>query len=307
MANVLTQDKQKAVLRQLTEGMSIRATSRITGVHKCTIAKLVVRFGNASREFLDDQMQGLTLRHVQVDEQHSYVGKRQKNLTDAEKDRHDIGEIYTWTCFDHDTKLVPTFAVGKRSADMARRLMVDLRKRLVLPNPHASDDHNWSLGHFRPVTQISTDGFAGYPEAVDLAFGPYVKYGVIIKDYRNADLKPGNYSPAEMVASDRRLIRGMEPSEAWSICTSHVERHNLTVRTFMKRFNRLTICFSKKLENHAAAVAMFMAYYNYVWRTRYPDKSGRSGKLRPTAAMMAGVTDRLWRFDDLYEAVVKYL
>jgi hypothetical protein len=197
------------------------------------------------------------------------------------------------------TKLLVTYALGKRSADMARRLMVDLAGRLVLPRPHESD----VTGKYRIVTRISTDGFAGYPEAVDLAFGPYVEYGQLIKDYRNADhgrpLRAG-----EMVATERRVIKGTFDERA--ICTSHIERHNLTVRTFMKRFARLSLGFSKKFECLAAAVGLFMAHYNFVWRTRYPDDSGREGRLRPTAAMLAGVTDRLYSFSDLYEEVIQY-
>ena len=148
------------------------------------------------------------------------------------------------------------------------------------------------------MTQISTDGFNGYPEAVDLAFGPYAKYGQIIKDYRNAD-QPGRYAPPEMVATDRKGIFGITDSEERTICTSHVERHNLTIRTLMKRFTRLSLGFSKKLENLEAACAMFLAYYNFVWRT-YDVNAERT---RLPAAMAVGVTNRLWSFTDLYDRV----
>lgn len=117
------------------------------------------------------------------------------------------------------------------------------------------------------------------------------------------DRKPGNYSPAEIISTRRKARFGMSDDEIYTICTSHVERNNLTIRTFMKRFNRLTICFSKKLENLAAATALFVANYNYCWRPRYQDWSGKSGRLRPTPAMMAGVTKQLWKFDDLFSEV----
>jgi hypothetical protein len=180
---------------------------------------------------------------------------------------------------------------------------MDLASRLVMPKPHQSDPHAYQAGGYVHITQISSDGFQAYPEAVDLAFGPYVKYGQIIKDYRNAD-QPGRYAPPEMVATERKGIFGIRESEEQTICTSHVERYNLTIRTLMKRFTRLSLGFSKKLQNLEAACAMFLAYYNYCWRTRYPDRSGKPGKRRPPAAMMAGVTDHLWKFDALFDAVM---
>ena len=116
--------------------------------------------------------------------------------------------MYLWTALDKNTKLVASFLLGKRSADNARRLMMDLRGRLVMPKPHQSDPHAYKAGGYLHVTQISTDGSQGYPEAVDLAFGPYAKYGQIIKDYRNAD-QPGRYAPPEMVGTERKGIFGI--------------------------------------------------------------------------------------------------
>ena len=154
------------------------------------------------------------------------------------------------------------------------------------------------LAGYTPIVQISTDGFAAYLEAVDLAFGPYVRFGTIIKDYRNANLV---YEPSEMVGTKRNRIRNIAKGGERTICTSHVERLNGTQRLFMKRLNRLTVCFSKKLRNLEAAFAMFAAYYNFVWRTRKP---GKSSKLRPTAAMMAGLTDHLWDFEEFFGEVM---
>jgi len=289
----------KLALSLLTQGMSIRATERATGINRNTIMKLIVHFGTACRSFLDREMRGLTLTHLQFDEQWTYVGRKQARLTVDEKaERHDIGDIYLWTCIDKQTKLMPSFLIGKRSADNARRFMMDVATRLVFPNPHASDAHDFQTGGYKPVVQISTDGFAPYPEAVDMAFGPYVKYGTIIKDYRNAKMI---YTPSEMVGTKRTGIRGIGRSERRTICTSHVERLNGTQRVFLKRLNRLTLCFSKKIENLEAAFAMFAAYYNYCWQTRMP---GKSGKKRPSAAMMAKIAGHVWAFDELFEAVL---
>ncbi|MCE9604384.1 MAG: hypothetical protein K8U03_05700 [Planctomycetia bacterium] len=299
MANVLKRERQLAVLNLLVEGSSIRAAERITGIHRDTICRLAVRFGAKCREFLDDRMRNLSLRHIEVDEQWTFVGKKQSRLTTDERaERGNIGDMYLWIGVDQDTKLVPTFALGKRSADMARRFMVDLASRLVPhDNPHASDAHAFKPEGFRAVTQLSTDGFAAYPEAVDLAFGPYVKFGTIVKEYRNANM---HYTPSEMVGTERRGVFGIDGGSEASICTSHIERFNATTRLFLKRFNRLTLCFSKKLDGLAAAVAMYVAYYNFCWRTRKP---GTTGKRRPTAAMAAGLSDHTWRFAELFEAV----
>ncbi len=300
MANVLPRDRQIEVLRLLVEGNSLRSTSRITGVHRTTIQNLLVRFGSQCSEFMDKEFNNLSLTHVEVDEIWTFVQKKQAMLTVEERaTASDIGDIYLWTCLDAQTKLIPSFLLGKRSADNARRLMMDLAGKLRMPRPHESDDHAFEQGEYRPVVQISTDGFAAYREAVDLAFGAHVRYGQIIKDYRNAD-QPGRYAPPEMVATERRNIRGIE--NVFTICTSHVERHNLTIRTFMKRFTRLSVGFSKKLENLEAACGLFIAYYNYCWRPRFPDRSGKSGRLRVTPAMASKVTDRLWRLEDLFEA-----
>jgi IS1 family transposase len=296
MANVLPREKRIAVLHHLVEGNTLRSTARLTGVHRTTIQNLLVDFGHDCRSYMDRTMRGLTLTHVECDEIWTFVGKKQARLTVDEKaERADIGDVYLWTALDAETKLVASYVVGKRSADNARRLMTDLASRLVFPSPHAGDAHAYQPARQLYITQVSTDGFAGYPEAVDLAFGGHARYGVIIKQYRNANM---DYSPSEMVGTQRRPITGeLTP---WSICTSHVERHNLTIRTLLKRFTRLSLGFSKKLENLEAACAMFLCFYNFCWRTRMPEKSGR---YRKPAAMAAGVVGSLWSFEDMYDHV----
>ena len=190
MANHLKRDRQIDVLRLLVEGNSIRSTERLTGVTKRAILRLLVRFGDSCQDLMKERFCDLSLRHVQVDEMHTFVGTRQVNLKVDQKDNPNIGEQYLWYGIDQDTKLVPTFLVGKRSADNARRLMVDLRSRLAIPTPGEADRR----GGYKPIVKISTDGLAAYPEAVDLAFGPFAEYGQLIKNYQNANL-PGKYSP----------------------------------------------------------------------------------------------------------------
>ena len=296
MANHLPRKKQIEVLHRLVEGNTLRSTTRLTGIHRTTIMKLMVKFGTACKAYMDSQLRGLHLRHVEVDEIWTFVAKKQGHLEAEEKaERFDVGDVYLWTALDQDTKLVASFVVGKRSADNARRLMVDLRGRMVFPTPRQSD----LAGAYVRITQISTDGFPAYPEAVDLAFGPYAKYGQIIKDYRNSD-QPGRYGPPEMVGSERKGIFGINESEERTICTSHVERHNLTIRTLMKRFTRLSLGFSKKLANLEAAVAGFLAYYNFCWRTFDANDS----RTRLPAAMAAGVTESLMSFEQLFDKVM---
>ncbi len=304
MSNRLPDWRRMLILRLLCEGNSLRSTSRVTGCHVQTISRLICRFGPVCKTFLDDKLQDLSLRHVEVDEIWTFVRKKQSRLTLEERQlRHDLGDVYLWTVLDADTKLLVSHVVGKRTGDMARRLMKDFAERLVFLKPHASDDHEFRQSSHPIVVQISSDGFAAYPEAIDLAFGPYAKYGQIIKEYRNANLP---YSPSEMILARRRPVFGMREHEARTIATSYVERSNLTIRTFMRRFARLSLGFSKKLENLEAAAAIYIAHYNFVWRTRHTDQSGCPGKLRPTAAMMAGVTSRLWNFDDFYREVSYY-
>lgn len=289
----------KLALRLLVEGMSVRSTERTTGLHRDTICRLLVFFGERCQTFLDKRMRGLKMTHLQFDEQWTFVAKKQSRLTvDERAEKSDIGDIYLWTCIDQQTKLMPSFLIGKRSADNARRFMLDVAGRLTMPKPHASDSHDYKAGGYLAVVQVSTDGFAAYPEAVDLAFGPYAKYGTIIKEYRNVKM---DYTPSEMVGTKRTGIRGISDSQRNTICTSHVERLNGTQRVFLKRLNRLTLCFSKKLENLEAAFAMFAAYYNYVWQTR---QKGTSGKKRATAAMMAGIAGHVWTFDELFDVVL---
>ena len=290
MANRMTREKRNTILRLLVEGNSVRSVCRLLGTNIPSVLRQLVWAGTKASKLMDQRFRNLTLRHVECDEIWTFVAKKQARLTVEERTtRHDIGDVFLWTGLDQDSKLVAAHMLGKRTGDNARRFMVDLASRLAKPTVHASDDHAFVTGSYKPIVQLSTDGFAAYPEAVDLAFGPYAKFGTIVKEYRNAQIV---YTPSEMVGTKRTARRGIGAEETRTICTSHVERNNLTIRTFMKRFMRLALGFSKKLENLEAAVALHMAYYNFCWRP---------GKMRITPAMAAGVTPNFWTFGDLMD------
>lgn len=280
MGAYLDRDKQIQVLRLLSEGNSIRSTARLTGIHKCTIMRTVVRFGNACRDFLDESLANLNLRHVQCDEIWTFVRKKQGHLRGHEINNPKIGDIYLFTALDTDTKLLASFAIGKRTSEVTQVFISDLAKRLVRQPSMTIDS-----------PQISTDGFSAYVTEIARAFVGSVRHGVLIKNYVNPEV--GRYAPPELINADRINVQGIR--DLGSICTSHVERCNLTIRTFMRRFTRLALGFSKKLENLAAATAIHVAVYNFC---------RIHGTLGCTPAMAAGVIDTLWSVNDLYDAVI---
>jgi IS1 family transposase len=282
VANFLDREKQIQVLRLLSEGNSIRSTVRLTGIHKSTIMRFVVRFGNACREFLDDSLANLNLRHVQCDEIWTFVKKKQGHLHGNELRNDKIGDIYLFTALDTDTKLIASFSVAKRTSEATQAFIADLEKRMVrqpLSDPQSP--------------QISTDGWGPYVPAIARSFVGSVRHGVLVKNYVNPEV--GRYAPPDLVKADRYNVQGIR--DLTTICTSHVERCNLTIRTFMKRFTRLALGFSKKLENLVAATAIHVAVYNFC---------RMHGSLKCTPAMAAGVIDTLWSMDDLYDSVVKH-
>jgi IS1 family transposase len=278
---VLSAEQRQTVLHLLIEGNSIRSTERLTGIHRDTIMRYLVFAGNYAGDMLYHRMRGLKLRHIEVDEIWTFVEKKQGHLAPGEDDLG-RGDQYVFVAIDQDTKLIPTFTIGKRTAANAEYFMLDLAERIRAPKP----------GEPRIRLQISSDGFAAYPGAVDLAFANTVDYGVIVKDFREDMEQPGRYGPPEMTATARRVVSG--DFDPMTICTSYAERNNLTIRTFIRRFTRLSLGFSKKLENLVAAVCLHMAHYNYC---------RRHGTLRMTPAMAAGVTGELWKLDRLIKEI----
>jgi IS1 family transposase/transposase-like protein len=282
MANHLDRDKQIQVLRLLSEGNSIRSVVRLTGIHKSTILRIVVRFGNQCRDYLDHALVNLNLSHVQLDEIWTFCGMKEGRAKKRRLDTARIGDQYLYTALDTETKLLVSFALGKRNWEATNGFIADLRKRLVTPA---------GFGEDRP--QLSTDGFTPYQAAIRRHFSGSVRPGVLIKKYTDKDT--GRYAPPPLVGTERVNINGI--NNVATICTSHVERCNLTIRTFMKRFTRLALGFSKKVENLAAATAIHVAVYNFC---------RIHSTIRCTPAMAAGVVDRLWNMDDLFNAVTEH-
>jgi IS1 family transposase len=280
VANFLSREEQLSVLHLLVEGASLRSITRLTGIHRTTIMNLMVRAGSAVRALMDMRMHNLHLRHLQCDEIWTFCLKKQGRIRPHEEDNAAIGDQYLFIALDETTKLVPSFVIGKRTAENAQMLMEDLSERIVTPE----------LLDPTPKPLISTDGFNAYPGAVEMAFATTVDYGVIIKDYQQIE-QPGRYGPPEMVSAARTVITGNFDKR--DICTSHVERHNLSIRTFMRRFTRLALGFSKKLENLAAATALYIGHYNYC---RY------HSSLRMTPAMAARIAGHPWTLEELIDA-----
>jgi IS1 family transposase len=280
VANNLSREDQLSVLHLLVEGTSLRSITRLTSIHRTTAIKLMVRAGTQLRAFMDRRMRELELSHLECDKIWTFCRKKQHRLTNQEVLDTSIGDQYLFVALDLETKLIPSWILGKRTAENAQALMADLAERIVTP-PLFSPE---------PKPQVSTDGFSAYVGAVDLAFAGTVDYGVIVKDYQQAE-QPGRYGAPTMTGAVRQVITGT--IDRRSICTSHVERHNLSIRTFMRRFTRLALGFSKKLENLDAAVALYLSYYNFCWM---------HGSLNGTPAMAARIAGHPWTLEELLEA-----
>jgi len=273
MANVLNTDKQIAIVSLLAEGCSLRAIERITGVHRDTAMRLGVRVGQGCIALMDKKMRELDCRYLQFDEIWGFIGKKEKHV--RVDDDPQYGDAWTFCAVDAETKLVPAFKVGKRDARTANAFVQDVAVRM------------------NNRVQISTDGLRAYVEAVEKAMGANVDFGQIIKTYTQDDSRQPNrrYSAPEIVTTEKKRIVGSPNMDL--VSTSYIERLNATTRLHMLRLTRLTLAFSKKLENFEAAVGLHFAYYNFV---------KRHITIRCTPAMEAGIERDFWSVGDLVEA-----
>jgi IS1 family transposase len=268
--NKLSTADRVRVIAALVEGCSIRATVRMTGVAKNTIAKLLVELGAACKAYHDKHVRGLKSKRIQCDEIWAFVAMKQKNVPPSRKGEFGVGDVWTWTALDSDSKLMVAYMVGSRDAGYATEFMHDVADRI---------DNR---------IQLTTDGHKAYLEAVEDAFGGDIDYAKLVKIYGAERPGEARYSPAVCMGAEKHQVSG-DPD--WQhVSTSHVERQNLTMRMSMRRFTRLTNAFSKKIENLEAAVALHYMHYNYcrIHQT-----------LRVTPAMEAGIADHVWELEEL--------
>ena len=271
--NKLDRTQRAKIIHLLCEGMSIRAITRVTGVSKTTVTKLVVDAGSAAAWYQDRVFQSLSCKRLQIDEIWGFVGSKAKNTSEEVKAAGTAGDAWLWLATDADTKLVPCWHVGTRDGDAAMEFIDDLASRLA------------------NRVQITTDGHKAYLDAIDTAFGGEVDYAMLIKLFGEpvgGKTSERRYSPAECSGIKKEVIQGTPDMD--QVSTSYAERNNLNVRMHTRRMTRLTNAFSKKMENHAHAMALHFLYYNFV----------RIHKtLKITPAMAAGATGRLWEVEDM--------
>lgn len=270
--NKLSITQRTRIVAALVEGNSIRSTCRMTGAAKGTVLKLLADLGHACAVYQHTALMGLTCRRIQCDEIWSFCYAKAKNVPAEKRGEEGVGDVWTWTALDPDSKLIVSWLVGNRDAESANVFMEDVARRL---------NHR---------VQLTTDGLRVYLDAVYGAFGLDVDFAQLVKVYGEGPGTEKRYSPANIVGTKKQRIIGKPDAE--KVSTSHVERQNLTMRMSMRRFTRLTNAFSKKIENHEAAIALHFMFYNFarVHQT-----------LRVTPAMEAGLADHPWCIEEIIE------
>ncbi|KAB2961104.1 MAG: pyridoxamine 5'-phosphate oxidase family protein [Candidatus Methylomirabilis oxygeniifera] len=270
--NRLSKDKRAQVVAALVEGNSIRSTVRMTGVAKGTVLKLLADLGAACSEYQRQVLVNLRCKRIQCDEIWSFCYAKEKNVPEHMKGKPGVGDVWTWTAMDADSKLMISWLVGERDAGYATEFINDLAARLATR------------------VQLTTDGLKVYLEAIEGAFGADIDYAQLVKLFGEAPEQEKRYSPSQCTGCQKRRIDGSPDPR--HVSTSFVERQNLTMRMSMRRFTRLTNAFSKKVENLEAAVALHFMWYNF----------GRIHQtLRVTPAMQAGVSDHVWTIEEILD------
>ena len=265
------EDRALLCLRMFLEGNSVRSVERITRTHRDTLLKMVVSIGGHCESFLERTLRGLSVKSVECDEIWSFVGMKEKTRVRLNRPE-DKGDCYTWTALERDTKLILAYHVGKRDPQSARAFSGKLAVA--------------TAGRF----QVTTDGFRPYQTALSRAFGDRIDFAQLTKVYGADPEDDTRYSPPMVIDVEVNPICG-DP-DPMLICTSFVERQNKTLRMQIRRFTRLTDGHSKKLENHKAAIALFLSYYNF---------ARVHSTLRTTPAVASGLTDHVWTVEELLQ------
>ena len=263
--NRLTSSQRASAISCLIEGNSIRSTVRITGLAKKTVMRLVVEVGAVCAKYQDEVFRNLKCQRIQVDELWSFCYCKQKNVTREISETRVAGDVWLWTAIDADTKLVPSWFLGGRDAGAAGEFISDLESRLA------------------NRIQLTSDGHKVYVNAVIDAFADEVDYSMLVKVYGAEAPGESRYSPAKFIATEKiRVLGNPDPDH---ISTSYVERQNLTVRMTNRRYTRLTNAFSKKIENHAAAVALGYFAYNFIKNPSHVTHEPCNGRWRDGSAV----------------------
>ncbi len=274
VADYLNEQRGQRAIRMLTEGCSIRSVERLTDIRKGTLIQLLLIAGQRCEKLMDS-IHNVPVTDIQMDECWNFIYCKEKNKGPEDADNDEIGDCYNWVAIDRPTKLVLAFVCGRRTAANALALAEKVR-RATSPKVRF---------------QLTTDGLQSYIGAVDMALVDRCDYAQLVKTYAAPVDEEHRYSPADCTGAVKVVISG-NPDEK-RICTSHVERQNLTMRMQIRRLTRLTNAFSRKLENHRAAVALHFGWYNFCQI---------HGSLKITPAMEAGITDHVWSVEELVAA-----
>lgn len=258
------------IVKCLVDGVGVNATCRLTGAAKHTVLKLLREVGEACAVFHDKNVRNVKAKRVQCDEISSFVGMKQRNVPEEKRGQLSIGDVWTWTAIEAESKLIISYMIGLRDGGYAAEFMADVAGRIA------------------NRVQVTTDGLKAHLDAAEGAFGGDIDFAQLIKIYGPTPAGAGRYSPPAWVGCGAHAVSG-SPEER-HVSASYVERQNLSMRMGMRRFTRLTNAHSKKIENHAHAVAMYFMHYNYC---------KIHSTLRVTPAMQAGLTDHVWEIEEL--------
>jgi len=272
--NKLSAERKAQVIKVLCEGNSIRSTSRITNTAINTVVKILKEVGLACLKYQDNELKDLSCKRIECDEIWSFCYAKQKNVPKDKQGRFGYGDVWTFVAIDADTKLVLSWHVGEREPADAYYFLNTVKERVL------------------NRIQLTTDGHRMYYEAVENTFGDDIDYAMLIKYYHDSGDESGRYSPPRCNKTKTKLIKGSPDMS--KVSTSYVERQNLTMRMNMRRFTRLTNAFSKKVENHIYALALYFMHYNFV----RPHKTLAYPYPR-TPAMAAGLTDNIWTIEEI--------